>query len=118
MMKINKYTFTGLFLLLIISCNTNRPSKPDVIISTGSMVDILTDLYLTDGLINIPDIRSKFDHKDSVEIYMEVIENYGFSKEVFDKNLEYYFLSKPRKFETIYDGNLRIRFWKLSRHCY
>ncbi|MEE4115121.1 MAG: DUF4296 domain-containing protein [Marinilabiliaceae bacterium] len=105
-MKTLKYICSGLLLLSALSCNENRPAKPAIIIKPEPMVDILTDLYLVDGLLNVPEIRRAFQQKDSVEAYMEIIEGYGFSKEEFDTNLEYYFLSKPKKFEAIYDDVL------------
>lgn len=105
-MKTLKYILSGLLLVAALSCNENRPAKPEIIIKPGPMVNILTDLYLADGLMNVPEIRRANQQKDSVEAYMEIIESHGFSKEVFDTNLEYYFLSKPKKFEAIYDGVL------------
>ena len=106
-MKTLKYIIsTGLIILFLMSCNENRPERPEVLIKPESMVSILTDLYLADGLLNIPEIRSAFQHKDSVETYIDIIQGYGFSKKAFDANLEYYFLSKPKKFESIYDNVL------------
>ena len=86
--------------------------KPDPVISPDQMKNILTDMYLTDGLMTVPEIRKAFEKKDSVEVYMDVIAEYGYTKEEFDENLRYYFTSKQKKFEQIYAGvmdNLSVK---------
>jgi len=76
---------------------------PEPMINQDVMLHILTDLHQTDGLLKIPTVRNKYSDKDSVEVYMEVIANYGYSKAEFDNCLDYYFLVKPKKLNAIYE---------------
>ena len=91
-------------LLTITSC-TGRKSKMDKkdIIPRSEMVVLLTDIYLTDGLLNLSDIQIKHQSKDSVITYMEVLGNYGYTKEQMDKSLQYYFTNKPKRLQEMYD---------------
>ncbi len=94
----------SLLAFILFSCSgDNKPGMPVPMINEDTMLDILTDLHQTEGLMKIPTIRNRFADKDSVEVYMEVIEQYGFSKSEFDMCLDYYFLAKPKKLNIIYE---------------
>ncbi|MFP4488124.1 MAG: DUF4296 domain-containing protein [Bacteroidales bacterium] len=92
-------------LLLATSCNkTNRSGvNQSEVVPPEKMTELLTDLYLADGLLNYPPIRSDFSHKDSTENYIDVIESHGLTKEQADLSMRYYFIDKPDKYEEIYD---------------
>lgn len=98
--------FAVFVLTILVSACSNKKSlpKPDIFIDQDVMVNIITDLYLTDGLLNISKVRQSFQEKDSIEAYIDVINNYGFTKKDFDSNLDYYFISKPDKFTLIYES--------------
>ncbi|MDZ7739099.1 MAG: DUF4296 domain-containing protein [Bacteroidales bacterium] len=109
-MKMNRLS-TNISLLLIISlllvssCNkTNRSGvNHSEVIPPEKMTELLTDLYLADGLLNYPPIRSDYSEKDSIESYLDVIESHGLTKEQADLSMRYYFIDKPDKYEDIYD---------------
>ena len=94
-----------LFLLMVQSCNKTTKSgiKRSEVIPENEMVEILSELYLVDGLLNYPPIRSEFSEKDSTENYSEVIREHGYTKEKVDNSMKYYFIDKPKKYEAIYD---------------
>ncbi len=100
---------TGLLLItgimLISACNkTNRSGiKSSEVIPPEKMTELLTDLYLGDGLLNYPPIRSDYAEMDSIESYIDVIESHGLTKEQADISMRYYFIDKPDKYEDIYD---------------
>jgi len=97
------------FMLIILTgCfgKSERVRKPDKFIPQQKMEDVLLDLYISDGLLNNPRVRNDFNYKDSVQNYMDVIESHGYTKTVFEENLKYYFLQKPKIFEAIYDNVL------------
>lgn len=103
----NKYIILLACLLVAValSCNKTRRSginKSDVI-PEDEMVGILSDLYITDGLLNYPPLRSEFSEKDSIETYLDVIHEHGYTKEQVDKSMEYYFIDRPKKYAAIYD---------------
>lgn len=99
---------TLVILSTAVSCSGRRTKldKKDLI-SQSDMIVILTDIYLTDGLLNLSDIQMKHASKDSVITYMEVIGNHGYTREQLDKSLQYYFINKPKKLQTIYEQVLR-----------
>jgi len=86
------------------SCS-GRKKKLDSrnLIPEKELVSILTDLYLTDGLLPIPKIHSLFPHLDSVATYHQIIIDHGYSKENMDKTIKYYFYRDPKKLVKIYD---------------
>jgi hypothetical protein len=100
---------TGLLIILLLlmlhSCNKTTKSgiKQSDVIPEKEMVDLLCDLYLADGLLNYPPIRSDFSKKDSIENYIDVISKYGFTKEEVDNSMKYYFIDRPKRYAAIYD---------------
>jgi hypothetical protein len=98
------------FLILIIisvmagSC-TGRKSKLDRknLIPEKEMISIMTDIHLADGLLSIPSINSKYSSLDSVIAYSQVIQKHGYTKEMMDKTMKYYFIKEPKKLIRIYD---------------
>ncbi len=109
-MKINRLSINislllFISLLLVSSCNkTNRSGvQRSEVIPPEKMTELLTDLYLADGLLNYPPIRSEYSQKDSIESYIDVIESHGFTKEQADLSMRYYFIDKPDKYDEIYD---------------
>ena len=104
-MKTTKLITVFVAIILLTACgNKKNYPKPEILIDQDVMVNIITDLYLTDGLLNLSKVRKSYQEKDSIEAYIDVIENYGYSKKDFDSNLDYYFISKPDKFTLIYES--------------
>lgn len=104
------------FLLLIIfsittsSCST-RKNKVDKrnLVPEEELISILTDVYITDGLLSFSKIYNWFSSIDTLSSYYHIIEKHGYSKETMDKTMEYYFIKNPEKLINIYDhvlGNL------------
>lgn len=90
--------------LLIASCQSRRSRiSGSNLIPENKLVPILTDLYLTDGLIGIPRIVMKYSPLDSISTYNYIIEKHGYTKEAFDRTLKYYFIKNPKKLIKIYD---------------
>jgi len=112
----NKYWMTRFaFLILIMislitaSC-TGQKKKSDAenLIPEKELILILEDIHLTDGLLSLPKIYSRFSSLDSIEAYYKVIEKHGYTKENLDKTLKYYFINDPKKLNKIYDQVLSI----------
>ncbi len=98
-----------LFALIAGSCS-GRKDKPDQskLIPEEKLVTILTDIYLTDGLLLTPGIRNWASSLDSLFLYNKAIENNGYSKEAFDYTINFYFNKNPRRLIKIYDQALGI----------
>ena len=100
---------TGLLIILLLvalqSCNKTTKSgiKQSEVIPEREMVDILCDLYLADGLLNYPPIRSDYSMKDSTANYVDVISKHGYTKEKVDNSMKFYFIDRPKKYAAIYD---------------
>jgi len=94
-----------LILLLSFSCASESDlARPDNLIPEKKLTAILTEAYLADGLLSLPTIRDKYLTKDSLDLYKQIIEKYGYSKEEMDLSLEYYFVKKQNRLIKIYDN--------------
>jgi hypothetical protein len=95
-----------IFLSLVYSCN-NKVDK-NKLIPVKDLVDVLTELYIADGLLAYPPIRMQFSAKDTIANYLDILKRRGLSKERMDITMKYYFEKKPKKLENIYDQVLTI----------
>lgn len=94
-------------MLAGISCSSrkNRIDKKDLI-PARELTNIITDMYITDGLMTMPKIRDWYQPKDSLEAYKDVVEKHGYSMDAMTKTLKYYFVKKPKQLVRIYDQAL------------
>jgi len=103
----NKYIALTVILIMAVGLSCNKTTRTGIkkseVIPEEEMVDILSDLYLADGLLNYPPIRSDFSSKDSIENYVDVISKHGYTKEKVDKSIEYYFIDRPKRYASIYN---------------
>jgi hypothetical protein len=92
-------------LTLIISSCESRRSKLDRrhLIPEKELVPILTDIYLTDGLVGTPRVVIKYTLPDSISTYSKVIEKHGYTREDMDKTMKYYFIKNQKRLIIIYD---------------
>jgi hypothetical protein len=106
-----RFTFLILILYSLIACScSGRKSKLDRknLIPEDELVSILTETYITDGLLATSNIRSMFSSFDSLSVYNHIFEEHGYSQEIMDKTIKYYFIKNPRKLIKIYDKVLGI----------
>jgi len=97
------------FFVMAGSC-TSRRSKLDSrnLIPAKELVSVLVDIHLTDGLITIPKINAWASKLDSITTYYQVIEKHGYTKQMMDRTLNYYFVNDPKELSKIYDQVLGI----------
>ncbi len=94
-----------LILIAGPSCiNRKDKTKHGDLIPEKTFVSILTDIYIANGLLNLPEIRREFSVRDSVLNFIDIIESYGYSYEKMNSTIDYYFVSKPKKLIRIYDN--------------
>jgi hypothetical protein len=102
-----------LFMILIsmsvCSC-TSRKNKLDRsgLIPEKELVSILSDLYIADGLLSLPKVQYWITPVDTLSSYNHIIEKHGYSKEIMDKTMKYYFIKNPKGLIKIYDKVLAI----------
>jgi hypothetical protein len=73
------------------------------LIPVKELVPLLSDLYVSDGVLAFPPVKTGFSKKDSISNYIDVITSHGFTKKRVDYTLHYYFVNNPEKLKTIYD---------------
>jgi hypothetical protein len=86
---------------IFCSCKPGTPGNE--LIPVKELVNVLTELYVADGLLAYPPVRNMFSLKDSTANYLDVIKKFGYTKEQMDRTMLYYFDKKPKKLENIYD---------------
>jgi hypothetical protein len=94
----------ALTIIVSVSCShdKNKIRKRDLI-PVKELVPLLTDLYITDGLLQYPGVKNQFQTKDTISSYIDVIKKHGYTKARLDNTLHYYFLNDPKKLQKIYD---------------
>ncbi len=92
-------------LLTANSCNGPGSGKPAARnrIPDNDLVAILTDTYLTSGMLDLYSFNITWGRRDSTLNYIDVIESHGYTWEQFNATMKYYFASKPKKLSRIYD---------------
>ena len=88
----------------VVSCTgrKNQPGHKDII-PEKDLTSILTEVYLADGLLSIPEIRYIFTEGDTLDSYIDIIERHGYTKPMMDNTMRYYFVRKPKILLKIYD---------------
>jgi hypothetical protein len=99
-----------IFFSLIVGSCSGRKTKLDKknLIPEKELVSLLTDIHIADGLLSLPRINAWTSSLDSISTYYQVIEKHGYTKEIMDKTMKYYFLNDPKKLNKIYDQVLGI----------
>ena len=103
------------FLILITisvmagSCSSRKIKlEKKNLIPEKDMIAIMTDIHIADGLLALPSINSKYSLLDSISSYVQIIQNHGYTKDMMDKTMKYYFIDDPKELNKIYDQVLGI----------
>lgn len=86
--------FTGLF-----AC-----SRPDDVLSSGDMEDLLVDMHMLDGTLAAK--SGTYTEREKVYYYNALLLKYHITKEQFDSSLVYY-TKNPKAFDRIYSHILQ-----------
>lgn len=78
------------------------------LIPEKELISLLVDIYIADGLLSDQKIKLRFSSLDSISAYYQVIEKHGYTKEMMDKTMQYYFIKDSKKLNKIYDQVLGI----------
>jgi hypothetical protein len=110
-LKCNTFIFLLLsFILFTSSSCTGRRNKLDhkKMIPKKELPSLLAEIYMSDGLLSLPSVRSMYSSLDSLSGYVQVVEKHGYTKAEMDKTLKFYFIKKPKELVKIYDRALGI----------
>jgi hypothetical protein len=104
-MKVNTFISALLAVLLIVLSSCRDKTKPakNMLVPENVLVEILTDTYLGEGIMNTKEVRDMYGKRDSITNYQDIVCKYGYTFRQVDSTLKYYFLFKPKKLEKIYD---------------
>lgn len=96
--------FLVVVLISLFSCRggDEKISRSDII-PDKDLVGVLTDIYVADGLLTIPNVRIRFVEKDSTSNYADVLRAHGYTMEQFNRTIHHYLLKKPEKLEKLHD---------------
>lgn len=106
MISIRRHIVPVLLIILMAAAScAGRRSKAGHkdLIPVDDLTSILTDAYLADGLLAIPEVRFRFNEGDTLQSYIDIIENHGYTKDEMDRTMRYYFIRKPKRLVKIYD---------------
>jgi len=105
-LRLIRYILPAVAVIAItaVSCS-GRKNKAEHkgIIPEKDLISILTDAYLADGLLTLPSVRYMYARGDSLSSYIDIIENYGYTKSQMDRTMRFYFVRNPKKLIKIYD---------------
>jgi len=97
---------TALFVTAAVTaCKPENVKKPDrsMLIPENKLVEVLTDTYLAGAMLEFQEVRKIWGDRDSVLNYIDVIEDHGYTYEQMEATMKYYFASRPKRIEKIYD---------------
>ncbi|MBN2519062.1 MAG: DUF4296 domain-containing protein [Bacteroidales bacterium] len=99
-MRIYIYILIPLFLF-VSSCLKNSKK---FIIPKEDLTTILVEMHKVDGLLNVYKVRREYNDYNKTEIYNEIIEKKGYTREQFDSTVYYYSKFKTNEFEKIFEN--------------
>ena len=91
-------------VITTVSCSgrKNKAEHNDTI-PEKDLISILTDIYLADGLLALPEVRYLYARGDSLSSYIDIIEGHGYTKPQMDRTMRYYFVRRPNRLIKIFD---------------
>ncbi len=102
-------SFLLISLLIEGSCSSRKNKVDhDNIIPERELVTILTELFLTDGLLTLPKTNNLYSPADTLAAHKDVFKMHGYTKEDMDKTIKFYFIKRPKDLIRIYDEVLGI----------
>lgn len=82
-----------LLILALCSCYHTAPDPSfnmDLVVPADSMVTLLTDLHIADGVINTIKLKDQTIKQISTEYFTEILEKHRIGRDTFDESMRYY----------------------------
>jgi hypothetical protein len=76
--------------------------KKKEIIPKENLVPILVEVHLADALLQMPLVRQNYPGRDSISNYQDILKKHGYTKELFDKTIEFY-KNDPDELNDLYE---------------
>jgi hypothetical protein len=96
---------TSTITILLLSCyHENHPKvdTPEHLISRDDMVNVLTDIYVTEGILTYHRMNQESTDEISTNYYKKVFQEHQITHRILKDNLRYY-NSSPEEMEEILD---------------
>lgn len=107
-MTLNKHTRVWAILIAFAmllgngACKGEKKISGKEYIEKETLVKVITDMHLVDGITNDMRFYRKFNPEDSVDIYGPIFNKYGIDREMYDRTIAEY--SKyPKLMDEVYD---------------
>jgi hypothetical protein len=90
--------------LMVLACSArkNKISHRELI-PADDLVNILTEVYVADGIQYEISINNRLFAADSIATYEHIIKKHGYTAESMERTIKFYFIRKPKKLVKIYD---------------
>lgn len=76
---------------LLVACSNEKKIKaPEPLLSEQQMIDVLTDSYLIEAILNKKKTSGEQVDTLQTSYYNQLMEHYGITDSIFDANMEYY----------------------------
>lgn len=96
------FVFSLLLLFMItVGCSKKKQIKGHDVVPEDTMVEMMVEMHLIDGITNDVTYYRKYNPNDSIDLYGYVFNKYGVSKEEFHKTLQEY-ANVPRLLDKLY----------------
>ena len=90
-----------------VSClKIKGETKFENLIPEKDFKSILYELHLTNGLMSLPAIRTRYTDQDTTGLYVKIIEGYGYRTGQMDTTIQYYYIKNSKQLIKIYDEML------------
>ncbi|MCG8412482.1 MAG: DUF4296 domain-containing protein [Bacteroidales bacterium] len=86
-------------IILFVACSKNK--VPDYVIPEDKMVDIIVDLHVSDGIMNMYEIRNEILKYKKENIYNQILSLHGYNRHDFDTSV-YYYSYNINQYDEIY----------------
>lgn len=90
-----------LILMLAAACSKNKKVRGKDLIPRDTLVEMMVEMHLIDGLTNDVAYYRKYNPNDTIDLYGSVYEKYDVTREEFDASLLEY-ASIPRQLDALY----------------
>lgn len=92
--------FLSLIFLSIFSCAPKNYDKPKDLIGKSEMIDILTDLYISQQGLQMFPIQNQDQSIDLAKDAVDIMKNYDITFHQFSESYKYYMM-QPEKFKEM-----------------
>lgn len=97
-----KITAIFLITMLLFACKQEKKLSKSDVIPSDKLIPVLVDLHKADGILSVYRIRKEFATFDKKEIYDNICQKHGTTRDKVNFSIEYY--SKDlEKFEQIFE---------------